>query len=238
MLSTAFLYVLPCLAVAGTDADPAIHAGREALDRWWGYPWYDATTDGVRRVEVRPPWSSDWDWPWSDWNLPGFDGVFQWVAWITLLAMFAVVAYLLIRTYLNRRRIGRPAIGDDEVEAADRRRRIESLPFPLQAARLDLLAEARQRYERGDYGEAVKYLFSYELVELDRHRIIRLARGKTNRQYLREIGARRLLGATVERTMVAFEDFFFGGRVIDRARFEACWSQLPAFATQLAEGAA
>ena len=32
------------------------------------------------------------------------------------------------------------------------------------------------------------YLFSHQLVQLDRHQIIRLAKGKTNRQYLREVG--------------------------------------------------
>ena len=45
-------------------SDP-VASGREALNHWYGYPWYDANTDGVRRVDVSPP--RNWDW------LPSFD---------------------------------------------------------------------------------------------------------------------------------------------------------------------
>ena len=68
--------------------------------------------------------------------------------------------------------------------------RIESLPFPVAAGRLDLLAEARRHYQAGNYGAAIVYLFSFQLVQLDKRQIIRLAKGKTNRQYLREVGPR------------------------------------------------
>ena len=45
-------------------SDP-VKDGRDALDHsWFGYPWYDAKTDGVRRVEVSQPWE-----PWQI-NLP------------------------------------------------------------------------------------------------------------------------------------------------------------------------
>ena len=107
-----------------------------------------------------------------------------------MVAALAAVVYFLVRAYLDRGGIhGSATAADDEAEAAERRRRIESLPFPVQAAQYDLLAEARRHYQQGHYGEAVKYLFSYQLVELDKHKIIRLTRGKTNRQYLGEVGA-------------------------------------------------
>ena len=55
---------------------------------------------------------------------------------------------------------------------------------------MDLLAEARRHYQAGNYGAAIVYLFSFQLVQLDRRQIIQLAKGKTNRQYLREVGPR------------------------------------------------
>ncbi len=95
------------------------------------------------------------------------------------------------------------------------------------------MGEARRHYEQGNYSEAIIYLFSYELVQLDKFALIRLARGKTNRQYLREVPRRPELRSPLERTMVAFEGVFFGSRLLDRAGFEACWQQLPQFEEQL-----
>ena len=75
----------------------------------------------------------------------------------------------------------------DEAEPAGGADRVESLPLAVDARRLDLLAEAQRCRERGDYGRAIIFLFSHQLLQLDKHGRIRLARGKTNRQYLREI---------------------------------------------------
>ena len=47
-------------SVETTDMKDPVAGGREALNHWFGYPWYDANTDGVRRVEVQKP--SNWDW--------------------------------------------------------------------------------------------------------------------------------------------------------------------------------
>jgi hypothetical protein len=102
----------------------------------------------------------------------------------------------------------------------------------------DLLAEARRAYEQGNFGEAIIYLFSHQLLQMDRRHLIRLTKGKTNRQYLREIGPRRTLRQLFEQTMVAFEDVFFGAHVLGRDRFEACWSQLNRFDQLVEEGAA
>jgi hypothetical protein len=103
---------------------------------------------------------------------------------------------------------------------------VEALPFMAQRPHEDLLGSARRYYEQGHYSEAIIYLFSYELVELDRFAIIELARGKTNRQYLREAGRIEAARSLLERTMLAFESAFFGRYPLDRASFEACWNQL------------
>ena len=51
-------------------------------------------------------------------------------------------------------------------------------------------ALARLYEKRGNFNQAIIYYYSYQLVTLDRRQVIRLAKGKTNRQYLRETGRR------------------------------------------------
>ena len=99
-----------------------------------------------------------------------------------------------------------------------------------------MLDQARNFYQAGNYAAAIIYLFSHQLVQLDRRQIIHLAKGKTNRQCLREVGQAEMLRQLVGQTLVAFEDVFFGHHDIDRRRFEACWSRLPEFESLLAQG--
>mgnify|MGYP000027827509 CR=1 FL=1 len=244
---------LVCLVIAWQSAfalaepDHAVQAGRQALDRWWTpYPWYDPHTDGIRRIRVSKPWNWDWLWKW----LEGWLGqtqqvgptvawvrVFRWLVWAFAVAALVAAVYLLLRAYRLYR--GRAAEKSDTVDldggAADQRR-IEALPT-LRRRPSDLLAEARRLYQQGNYSEAILYLFSHQLVQLDKHELIRLERGKTNRQYVRELGACDRLCRLVEQTMVAFEDVFFGNHRLDRFRFESCWTRLAEFEALLTEDA-
>jgi hypothetical protein len=111
--------------------------------------------------------------------------------------------------------------------------RVEALPFKLRKPTGNFLDEARRLYEAGDYSEAIIYFFSYQLVELDRHHLIRLAKGKTNRQYLREVRPRPNLHQILGITIVAFEDAFFGRKTLTREHFEQCWSRLGEFQAEL-----
>jgi hypothetical protein len=70
-------------------------------------------------------------------------------------------------------------------------------------------------------------------VELDRHHVIRLAKGKTNRQYVRETRQRPLLRTILETTMVAFEDAFFGNKTLSREAFERSWNRVNEFRMEL-----
>ncbi|MBN2577428.1 MAG: DUF4129 domain-containing protein [Pirellulales bacterium] len=206
--------------------DP-VQSGRESLERWWGYPWYDSDADDVKRIEVAEPW----DWSWLR-GLP-LGEIVQWLAWIALAVALIAIVYVLVRMYLRRLKEPKPsAAGAAEDPAA--RQRIDALPFSA-AGWSDLLGEARRLYEAGDYDRAIVFLFSFQLVQLDRRQLIRLARGKTNRQYLRELGSRASLRALLTRTMVCFEDVFFGHRTLDRTRFDSCWTKLDEFLV-LAEG--
>ena len=230
---------------AAADAEPSVETGRRALGRWWSnYPWYDSSTDGIRRVKVSKPWNWDWLDDWfktsgsSNWRFSWPSDLLQWVSWILLILALAAIAYLLWRAYRRRRegRLGK-SVAAAEQDAANDRRRIEALPAPVGRRPSDLLSEARRLYEEGCYSEAIVYLFSHRLVQLDKHQLIHMEKGKTNRQYLRELGARAALRQLLDDTMVAFEDVFFGDYRLDRLRFDACWLRQTDFEALLAEGA-
>ena len=160
----------------------------------------------------------------------------QWMAWIAIILVLAAVLALLIWVLLGRE-WGKSSADETTAEDDAEADRVEALPFPVKPGRLDLLDQAREFYRQGDYGRAIVYLFSYQLVQLDKRQIIRLSKGKTNRRYLREIGPRQTLMRLVEQTMVAFEDVFFGHRTLDRPRFESCWSRLEEFQSLAGETA-
>ncbi len=223
------------------DPDAAVEGGRDALDKWMGYPWYESATDGVRRIDVQSS-QEGWFWEWLGDLISGLlvdlyiGDILYWLTWIALATLLAWITYLLIRSYLDRE--AGTAI-DAEPNALVMRQaqidRVEALPVRLERPQTDLLSEARRNYQQGNYDEAIIYLYSYELIELDKNQIIRLARGKTNRQYLQETHRRSTLGNLLQQTIVAFEDVFFGSRTLSRARFEACWSGLDRFQTHTAE---
>jgi len=206
--------------------DEPVQAGRDAFGSGWQYPWYDSATDDVRRVKTR----GTWDWPEATWSAGNwqFDWI-QFVFWIFIALLLGILAYFLIRAYLNREdRLVLSEAEEAKVNEIGDAERIAALPFNVKQG-TDLLEEARRHYQAGRHGQAIVYLFSHELVELDKRQRIRLTKGKTNRQYLREIGSAGALRTLLEQTMVAFEEVFFGGRPLDRARFESCWNRLDEF---------
>jgi hypothetical protein len=77
------------------------------------------------------------------------------------------------------------------------------------------------------------YLFSHVLVSLDQKGHIRLRKGKTNRQYLRELRPYRPLANFYQRVMVPFEATFFGDHELEKQDFENCWIQLDQFQTDV-----
>ena len=238
---TAALCLLTCLEAAmstSADPDPSVAAGRDALrPSWWqSYPWYDPATDGVAPIEVSEPPSAKGDSRSRGQGWSGF--LLQWLGWIAIAFLLVGLGCLMFRAFQMRRRRRSEAADDETADTARHRRRVEALPPAAARSRSDLLAEVRRHYQEGNYREAVIYLFSYQLDHLDKHDLIRLAEGKTNRQHLRELDPRTALRGLVGQTMVAFEDVFFGGHAIDRARFDACWSRLPEFQDLVAGGAA
>jgi len=230
-----FWLAAACLALAGTvQADdpaesqpaPAIEQGRNSLEE--ARPnWYDRQTDDARRIELTdstPPPSSSSS---SNWNL-NFNW-FSYLIWTLMAIALAILAFLLIRAFIERERRLATRHGTAVDITGTQADRVEHLPVPVRRPAGDLLSEARYHYEKGNYREAIIYLYSHELVELDKQQVIHLARGKTNRQYLRELKSRKPLRELLEQTMITFEDAFFGQLEIGRERFEACWHRLTDF---------
>ncbi|MDP6446303.1 MAG: hypothetical protein QGG36_21175 [Pirellulaceae bacterium] len=229
----------PLFAWQGIPDNAAVEAGREALANGPAFPWYDRQEDEV--VPIRVKRHRDLAYRDSRWKrgqrqvdsglASFFAGIFEsmnLMAWFAVAAMLGAFIALLVWAFI-RRQSRFSAHGQQRRTTSDAAR-IEQLPFQLNPAQSgDLLAEAKRCYTNGDFASAIIYLFSHQLIVLDRNQLIRLARGKTNRQYLREVryapGVRRLL----ERTMLTFEDVFFGGYSIERSQFEESWSQLDQF---------
>jgi len=239
----------PAWAADVVRTDAAIEAGREALRGRTRFPWYDTEQDALRRIDVQPPADtaenrrSTWQGSLPDSSAPSFGtdwsglwAVIEALIWSGLLALLIWLVYFLARSYLRQH-----SAPEAEEAVADLARSeedlIENLPFDVRRPQADLLAEAKRLYELGAYAQAVIYLFSYQLIRLDRGQHIRLARGKTNRQYLRELQPRPDLRGILERTMLVFEEVFFGHYALDRAGFERCWERLDEFHQRLSEAA-
>jgi len=223
-------------AAAEMTDQQAVDSAEKALGGSVEFPWYDGSDDTLRRVDVQPPAPPPKPREWTpnpnpaQPNLGWLWRLFKWAFWGGLLAGLLLLLYLLLRSML--RGVDVPPAGGDmttDVKPAATIERIERLPFAIKRPRSDLLASAQAAYQQGDFNEAIVYLFSYQLLQLDRHELIRLTKGKTNRQYLREMRRNRSVLELVQQTMVPFEDAFFGGRTLDRSRFESCWNRLDEF---------
>lgn len=211
---------------AAVTSPESVERGREALARE-GFPWYDAQEDAVRPVRVKPPQ------PVSTATSSGSSSgtsVSQGISWLVVAVVLGIALILLARAYLNRETL--PAGGVREptkTAVANEATRIEALPFRIRPADHDLLEEARRLYESGHYEAAIIYLFSYQLVEMDKHQMLRLTKGKTNRQYLRDLRRQPRLSRLIEQSMIAFEEVFFGDRRLGREAFESRWRALDEF---------
>lgn len=216
-----------------------VAAGKEAL-KTAAPPWYDADSDAIKSLELeaeakedrarsdwkpeKKNWTIDWSW-WPDFS---FLGEFvRYLGWLVLIAILALIIYALVKAFMNVD----PGINygasspTEQYDSRADQERIENLPVPVTARKGNFLDIARQCYEAGEFGDAIIYLFSHRLLQLDRAGQLRLTKGKTNRQYLREIATSRDLQQILGPTIVGFEDVFFGKHTLTRERFEDCWRQ-------------
>ena len=243
-----FLLLMVCVTTIGSGPVRAADEdhGKAALSEG-GFPWYDSDKGEVKRVNVQVDDEAEANHRDSQWlamdkdrkaqpntprNWPALGKALEGLFWLVLGVLLLALVIALVWAFVKREDKQNAITGTSsrKPQFAAESDRVEDLPFTLDVPRADLLEEARRQYEQGDYRKAIVYLFSYQLIHLDRHQLIRLAKGKTNRQYLREV--RRSLPdmrALLERTMVVFEDVFFGDHNLDRSGFETCWRGLDEF---------
>jgi hypothetical protein len=202
---------------------------KESLGGWNAPPWYDSAKDAEKPIRIRGRATSSIDW-WA---------IFKPIVWGAALMLIGLLVYVLIRAFMDRWK--QPAMSGPGFRGQKALRaeigRIESLPFQLDKKPASLLEEAERLYREGNYSQAILYLFSYQLIEMDKLQVIRLTRGKTNRQYLRELKNHARLRNLMESSVVAFEHVFFGKHSLPAAAFESCWRRLSEFERLIREGA-
>ena len=231
--------------------DP-VELGKQALDSGIDYPWYDPVTDSLRQIDVKPTtppmvamnWERQLNEPekdsnWSNWDWSvGFAKIFEIFMWLLVVATLSWGLWYLFRSFMVRERT---FSREKAVTVHEQLARVTELPFQVSVsdAQTDLLTEARRCYESEKFEEAVIYLFSYQLIQLDKYGWIRLLKGKTNRQYVRELRGEVPLSQLLTDSMLVFEDYFFGNHSVQKDRFEALWRQLHTFhqAVTVAESA-
>lgn len=212
---------------SGDAADP-VEQGRQAFQAE-EFNWYDADDDQLRPINLRQiaePSNDRRGLSGASW-FADLGIALSYALLILALAVVLGVMIFLLSKYRRRTSLA-PTAG---MQPRKRRVQIEALPVELDRNPEDWLARVQQHYQAGEYNLAMIYLYSHQLVELDKHHLIHLTKGKTNRQYLKELqrNTSANLAPFVERSMVTFEEAFFGDRQISRAQFEACWQYFPQF---------
>lgn len=241
-LITGAVASMPCAGADLADPDAAVEAGRSALRSQSHTPWYDRTADGYQPINLpapRPP--ADLSWLENlfsaiGWFFSSFGNVLLFLMWLAIAALVVWIVVALLRAW---RRGEQRQLADSETAtlSGEQISRVEALPVAIDKPMTNLLEEARRLAALGDYAMAVVYLFSHQLVEADSAGALRLRKGKTNRQYLRELARNRrgeaALPPLLQRTMLAFEQSFFGARPPSEAEFTDCLAGVERFDAML-----
>ena len=162
---------------------------------------------------------------------PGID--LTGVGTVMFYLFLGVIAVALIGLFVWIIRNSRVQIasGTDDISRPDRSiaESIRHLPFEMDVAKGDFRQQAQLAYQSGNFREALIFLFSHVLVTLDQAKLVRLKKGKTNRQYLRELSNNPSLVDYYGDVMVPFEQTFFGNYPVTKDVFDNCWRGLDDF---------
>lgn len=239
----SLIVIAAALGQGGAGPDPAVtddSAVRSALERG-AYPWYDARTDSAK--PVWPPGMEFAEWlerladRLKGWRLPSLGNLSIGDLLIVGIAMLALSIFVVFLIEAWRRY--RPTPRDTMAASASvgSNAPLEGLPAGIRPTTDDPWTEAADRAARGDYAGAVVCLFAYQLLVLDRMRLIRLSPGKTARQLVRTIEDRDYRDC-VDPTRRAFEAVYYGHQVPTPEAFAAVWQHAEAFKRRAAAGAA
>lgn len=242
LIGAACLAMVILSSATFVNAQSNIDAARDAFSQR-SYPWYDAESDAARPISFSPRPSANsldraeipeadlttrttgnWNWGGTSlgWGLSGF-------AWAMLVLLIVGIGALLAWAFFKIESSSRNSSLSNTRNRRSLAESIEQLPFQLQQPSGDFRSLAQQAYQSGDYRRAIVFLFSHTLISLDQAHLIRLRKGKTNRQYLRELKPHAALGSFYESVMEPFESVFFGDHELTQTEFESCWRNLETF---------
>lgn len=231
----------PSLAMAAASAEPDASPTRSALAKG-EYPWYDIPGDRLKAVVAPPSRMASWFQSFERWmsgmfqligdffgriaramNLPTITSPENLVP-IFLIVVGTVSLIILIWWLWNSgsfirdtRDVLDPSIGIGG--------RVSMLPAEMASAfPLDPWAEAEERRRRGDFTGAIIFLFAYQLLELDRLGLIRLAPGGTGRTYVMSLADSKLRVPMVA-SLGLFEMAYYGHKAVTASSFERVWAE-------------
>ena len=144
---------------------------------------------------------------------------------VAVLLLLALMVWIFMNSRINMDISGDYSAKPDRSLAES----IRHLPFEMDVEKGDFQHQAQSAYQAGDFRTALVFLFSHVLVTLDQAKLVRLKKGKTNRQYLRELSPSKPLAKYYGDVMVPFEQTFFGDYPITKDVFEGCWQGLDEF---------
>ena len=256
-LALAVLLMCPMqsIALATNEASSAAETPQqssqldEALRRGSNPVWADALEEDVtfgrplpkdtdvsdRHIDIQNENNSLYQWETSSGTVgtsgTNSDGefllfLFRLVLILLGLAFLGALIYMLLASPAAVRRRKR-TVNEISENIVAQKAKLSDLPFELDQPLAGLKAQADHYRNNQDYRNAVIYLFSYLLVECDTAGCIRLARGKTNHRYVRELKSYPDVQHPFKRVVELFEEAFFGRKEISQGRFEAIWNELP-----------
>ncbi len=239
-----------CLALCCSAIEPSREPVEQSLRESSRSLWFDPEQVEIQPIEL-PPQQKDSLHRYSRWvpkpqspqstptntnnNVTGpsstSTGSGTALGWTLLIIFGTIAAGLLIYAFLkigdavtiDTSSSSRSSDLNDDL-AKQTALRIKELPSELRRENMDLKSEAQRLMNSGDLDEAIKCLFGYQLLLLDRHGFLRLSRGKTNNRYVSEVRGRSpdatsLLRATVD----AFEASYFGKHTPSVPSFQRLW---------------
>ena len=186
--------------------------------------------NSIPKKIVKPKKPTNWN---PNWNMGGgggggFAGAGSALIYgggsIAVLLLLALIVWIFMNSRID--------MGSEKISARPDRTLAESirhLPFEMDVKKGDFRQQAQAAYQAGDFRMALVFLFSHVLVTLDQAKLVRLKKGKTNRQYLRELSPSKSLVNYYGDVMVPFEQTFFGDYPITKDVFEDCWKGLDEF---------
>ena len=218
--------------------------GLESLKRQ-SLPWYDAQSEQVKPVELearedprsglrgtiakKKQKKAKTSWNWDRSFLENVTTFLYWLLWIALVVAFAILAVWVVRNI----DVKQPSAREGTESGRSLAQSVAQLPFQVEIGNDDFRSLAAKAFHANDYRQAIIWLFSHVLISLDQKNLIRLKKGKTNRQYLRELADERQLSSYYADVMVPFEATFFGDKDLNREQFASCWDGLSHFEQQV-----